>query len=800
VSQPEIACLDAALKYATNGWSVIPVHSIRHGACTCGRAECESPGKHPVGRWKHRQTVKATLSELSEQWSRTPWANVGIVTGQISGLLVLDIDDADAIKEGSPLSAAMIGGAKTPIALTGRTGGRHVYLRHPGGSVGNFAGKIPGIDGRGDGGFVVAPPSAHASGRIYSWAGNGYDQGADPADAPDAILALFESGAPPSASSSPSVLPTAYATKAMADELHRVRSASEGTRNSALNAAAFNLGQLCASGQLDRHVVEMELWAAGAQAGLSDAEVRATVQNGLQGGTSKPRAEPPPKLTTATAHVGDYQPLDMSILSGTRRPPPIFPSNHLGPVWARWIAQSAAGCSAPPDYVAGALMVVASSLIGNARRVSPWREWVEPAHLWGMIVGDPSAGKTPGAKAVLRLISPLEDELVRQHAAQLDEHHAKVAVAERAEAEWKKSCKQAEKTGEATPDRPVEANAPREPACPQLQVNDATPEKLGVICQDNPKGVLFFRDELAGWLYGFGRYGGDGERQLWLEAYNGDQRRIDRVKHPVPIFIRHFSVAVFGGMQPERLSEAIIKEVDDGLGARFLYFWPNAVPPRRPTSSEDGSFAGFAFRRLSGLSMPKDERGVMQPEIRTLASQAADVFERWRQVHARDAQSGLMLKGHYGKMPGLVLRLALIIEYLRWAANDRGGDPEESALAFGDIDCIEKQSVEAAIELIESYFKPMAQRVFGDAEMPVGDRDAVRLAEWLVKVRPETFNARQVRNTAGGPGLRDPKRMEAACEALQDRGWLRFAGTRADNRPGRQTVDWEVNPLIFAAW
>src|SRR5438477_9206547 len=88
---------------------------------------------------------------------------------------------------------------------------------------------------------------------------------------------------------------------------------------------------------------------------------------------------------------------DLSAARQNRRAPPRLPVEVFGPMWSEWIAIAAEGGSCPPDYVAGPLLATAAMLMGNARWVSPWQGWSEPPVLWFGVVGDPSAGKSPGA-------------------------------------------------------------------------------------------------------------------------------------------------------------------------------------------------------------------------------------------------------------------------------------------------------------------------------------------------------------------------------------------------------------------
>lgn len=144
----------AALDYARRGWSVVPL---------------APRDKKPLVMWSEYQQRRAAAAEISDWFGRWPLANVGVVTGAISGLVVLDVDPRHG-GDGSLLALERTHGGlpETVEALTGG-GGRHLYLRHPGGTVRNMVGIAAGIDLRGDGGLIVAPPSVHPSGRSYVW-------------------------------------------------------------------------------------------------------------------------------------------------------------------------------------------------------------------------------------------------------------------------------------------------------------------------------------------------------------------------------------------------------------------------------------------------------------------------------------------------------------------------------------------------------------------------------------------------------------------------------------------------------
>lgn len=164
----ETSTMEAALQYAARGWPVFPLYEMAGGDCSCGRPACRDAGKHPRTR---NGLSDATTDEdqIRAWWSKTPRANVAIRTGSESGLLVLDVDP---IKGGSESFDELMlsNGAldECPESHTG-SGGRHFLFKHPGFKTGNRANFRPGLDIRGDGGYIVAPPSNHYSGGHYQW-------------------------------------------------------------------------------------------------------------------------------------------------------------------------------------------------------------------------------------------------------------------------------------------------------------------------------------------------------------------------------------------------------------------------------------------------------------------------------------------------------------------------------------------------------------------------------------------------------------------------------------------------------
>ncbi len=167
---------EAALSFAKKGWHVIPVHSVRdNGFCSCGAAwdysiePKHAIGKHPYhGEKGHRESSDNEMQILT-WWMQWPDANLAVVTGEKSGLIVVDVDKKsgglDSLKK---LFDQFEKFPPTPTVHSGG-GGLHFYFQHPGFEVRGRRGMVPGIDVMADGGRIVAPPSKHKNGSLYTW-------------------------------------------------------------------------------------------------------------------------------------------------------------------------------------------------------------------------------------------------------------------------------------------------------------------------------------------------------------------------------------------------------------------------------------------------------------------------------------------------------------------------------------------------------------------------------------------------------------------------------------------------------
>jgi replicative DNA helicase len=191
--------LEAALAYAARGWQVLPLHTAAptpHGCSCAGRKPCKA-GKHP--RTLNGLRDASADPQIIRRWWEAQWptANLGIVTGAPSGLVVVDLDSEKGGEESLESLQRRYGRLpETVEALTGG-GGRHLLFRHPGQPVHNKQSwrDLPGLDIRGDGGYIVAPPSLHASGRRYEWEASSHPEDVALAELPDWLCEVLTRGA-----------------------------------------------------------------------------------------------------------------------------------------------------------------------------------------------------------------------------------------------------------------------------------------------------------------------------------------------------------------------------------------------------------------------------------------------------------------------------------------------------------------------------------------------------------------------------------------------------------------------------
>jgi Bifunctional DNA primase/polymerase, N-terminal len=304
--------LHAALDYAARGIPVLPVHhpTIRPGrevACSCGDPRCGAVGKHPITAHGLNDAT-TNRQQLQRWWQRFPQANIGLATGHRFD--VLDVDDPTGERALARLAATHPFGPPGPLVRTGRDGW-HLYLAPTG--LGNPKPRgLEQVDWRGRGGYVLAPPSRHASGRRYRWV---RDLDTPIPEVPPALRERLERPQPAQPTARPSVQPLAaghpYGQRALEARLAEVARAPRGDRNRTLYAAGLRLFSLVAGGVLDRAQVEAGLLAAAERSGLlreEPAQTRTTIRSAEKVAKHRPAGVPPRDRPPGRSPTGRHRP------------------------------------------------------------------------------------------------------------------------------------------------------------------------------------------------------------------------------------------------------------------------------------------------------------------------------------------------------------------------------------------------------------------------------------------------------------------------------------------------------------
>jgi hypothetical protein len=310
-----VTTLAFALTIAADRIPVFPLHGITAGRCTCRHTDCSSPGKHP--RTAHGLSDASTdPAAIRAWWERWPDANLGARTGTPGGIVVVDLDSLEAelrlalivgMGPEALLEQSLLGGL---LVTTGR--GRHHWYRQPDGvSIVNSAGKLgPGLDVRGSGGYVVAPPSLHASGTVYAF---GRGRLGPP---PERLLAELTRVDPPAILTPPppgrDLLTaggptTRYGRGVLDRRAADVLAAPDGTLNYSLLRAATTCAGYAATGEIDLDEARALLLETAVAAGHPARTAARTIESGFERGLAAPLHRPPSRVERLHAARSDAE-------------------------------------------------------------------------------------------------------------------------------------------------------------------------------------------------------------------------------------------------------------------------------------------------------------------------------------------------------------------------------------------------------------------------------------------------------------------------------------------------------------
>jgi hypothetical protein len=490
----------------------------------------------------------------------------------------------------------------------------------------------------------------------------------------------------------------------------------------------------------------------------------------------------------------DWDDPDFGILDDRRGELPDFPINTLSEKCRDWVERAAHGAGATIAHVTVPMLGIASSLIGTARRVRASRSWTEPMTCWSAVVGFSGTSKTPGINATKRALAQVECDRKQRIAEQQRAHESRVEAAKAARKVWKKEVEKLAKkkvvsldeyrsTAASEPVMPPEAIDPGPFVAPRLYVSNMTIERVPVLLQARPQGMLMLSDELSALFLNMSRYSGGQDNEFWLEAWNGDSYTVERMGRP-PIVVDYLLVGVVGGLQPDKLARSFKGDLD-GMYARVLFAWPPEPGYRRLTNdvAEIEPEIYNALTRIVGLDGGHDADGRLAPRFISLSPEATEHFEQFRHF-AHQERAGLDAREGewWAKSPAHVLRLAGTLTYLDWAM--RGG--EEPSLVDGAF-------MKSAVRLVRDYFWSHSRAALRQIGLSERHANARRVLQWIRKNNKAEVSRQDIRRGALGQSL-DADQTQDLIDGLVRAGWFRQVTTKT---PGRARQRWTVNPKLF---
>jgi len=510
--------------------------------------------------------------------------------------------------------------------------------------------------------------------------------------------------------------------------------------------------------------------------------------------------------SAGTAEAGGAWPEPKPIIAELK-PVPAFDAETLLPETLRaWIMDEAERMPCPPDFIAAAALVALGSIVGARCAMKPKARdsWLIVPNLWGGIVGDPSAKKSPAWGAALKPLDRLIAKALEAHTAALADYETEKVVfdahQDAIEGRIKEAAKKPSKGNPASIAKELRTHGEQAPEAPTLRrykTNDSTVEKLGELLRENPAGLLVLRDELVGLIATWEREGREGERAFFLEAWNGNQSfdtdRIGRGHISIP----NLCASIFGGIQPDKLTvyleQAAHALANDGMLQRFQVLvypdarrweWRDRAPDKAARERAFGVFEALAdFDPVAWGAAPADDFAKFS-HFR-FSDEAQAVFIEWSgDMHRARIpnEDEPLIRRHLAKFDKLFPALALVFHLVDCAAHGIRGPVTKEAALRAAAWC--------------EYLEANARRCYGllkDDGLRAAQALAVKLERGPLE---DGFTLRDVRRNQWR-SLTTDDAILAALDWLEDEDWLRseaIGGTGPGT--GRRTLRYRIHPAI----
>jgi len=775
----------AALRYARQGIPVFP----------CNRA------KRPITKnGFHNATTD--VAQIEQWWSENPNASIGIPTGKTSGVWVLD---ADVYKPEGKEAFNRLMQEHDPLQATRKQktggGGLQYFFRYPGFKIPSRNGKLegPGLDVKGDGGYVIVPPSEHPSGGHYEWLNDH-----PVVDAPGWLLERVRGKSEQKHSTVHAQelkriitngTDTPYGLKALEGEAVKVRQAAEGTRNEKLNEAAFAVGSLVAGGELSQAHAENVLLDAARAAGLPEREARKTLMSGMGSGEKSPRKAPESTLPQSQWEkevAGHEMKWEKPVLLDD----PILPEMAPLPGILGETSQAIATATETPLELATGMTLATVATACQGRfivQVKPG--YSEPVNVWIVVALDSGNRKS---SVLIEATHPLMSwESQRRLEMEEDIKHAESK--QKTQEARLKSLRSKYGKAEATDLDEIEkeiveleSKLVEVPVASRVWCDDVTTEHLGTLLaiHNERMSVLSAEGGIIDTIAG--RYSnGIANMDLYLKGHSGEPVRVDRGSRD-PVYLKRPALTMGLSPQPDVLRNMANLPGFRGRGfiARAGYLLPKSKLGHRSLETEPvPQHVLDAYEQvihtLLNIEPGTDEHGEPVPYVLKLNQEA---YQEWMEF-SKVVEIGLQEGGRFefmtdwaGKLPGFAIRLAGLLHCV-----------EDQSQPW--VHQISLDTMKNALELA-SIFSSHAKAVFN---LMGADKDlegAKKVWRWVEQGRFSQFSKRDCYNSLKGtfPRVRD---MEPGLDVLEERHYISAAKQQTGGRP---SVLYNVNPKLTEEW
>jgi 5S rRNA maturation endonuclease (ribonuclease M5) len=489
-------------------------------------------------------------------------------------------------------------------------------------------------------------------------------------------------------------------------------------------------------------------------------------------------------------------------------PPELIPES-----FRPWLADVSHRMQTPPDFSTVSALVIIGSVIGAGCAIRPKRldDFEVIPNVWGACIARPSVVlKSPSMNEATKLLDRLQADYGERYehekaGAEFDGLATK-AMLDDVKSQLSSKAKGKGKDRAVNPDDlqklkadyvELTQNATPEPTRRLFKTNETSIQSMTVLQNQNPRGILVFRDELMGLLVKWDREDGADERAYFLEGWNGNGSYTDCKIGRGITDAKQICISLLGGIQPDKLKRYLYQAMqgnNDGLMQRLqLAVWPDEPESWQlvdtcPNKADKQRayeilqvLAELDFTQCGATQGEYDDRPYFRFDD---AGQA--VFNDWltelHTIKLKKEENPLMVE-HFGKFRSLMPSLSLIFHCIDIADGKASGNVSAAAARL-------------AVEWCK-YLESHARRIYAMAESPEHEA-AVRLADKIkAKALPSPFTSKAVYDK-GWHGLKDRHEVDAACNILIDENWLNMERKPATGNRGRPPLpEYHINPVFL---